>query len=444
MRTKNSRMIFVALLAGLMLANRMTAQELVQNHVGKSDSSTGLANTIVVTGNASISDTISDFEAHSKLPGRAAVVTPQDAMNVNESPDSSLFSAAPIAAYKLDSLYQLAHSAATRDDWGEVLFNLHKIRRVQTGYRDVDQLFGEARAKLLATATTNNTTNAASLSLRTPFLIGGTAIVMMIGLIIGFFLLSPMGRARLQRWRGNDNIAALIYESLLARRPSRTKLYPAIAEIYLKMNRRDEAALQIYRRVLELNLPSPYRNEMNAIVALKTVYEKATNGEIIAKPGAFASEEMKPGSSVLLTDDGFQVKEKSSPRRLRNSKKEVGSMINEATVHTVAKNEATVTLPLAPVKPRRPRQKKESTSAASSNDALVINGEPLLSATVLAKKPRRPKVGIVDSIHIAETTADSLDIDDAVAARLLNLQPTLIEASTSSEPAVPRAEMSAA
>lgn len=371
---------------------------------------------------------------------------------VNESPDSSQFSAAPTVATRLDSLYQLVRGAIARGDWSGALFDLHKIRMLQSRYRDVDQLFAEARAKLLEKAEAHDTI---SLNRPTPLLIGGFAVVVLAGLMLGFLFLSPVGRARMQRWRGNDNVAALIYESLLARRPSRMKLYPAVAEIYLKMNRCDETALQIYRRVLELNLPSAYRADMNVIVALNTVYEKATSGEVIAGTDSFISEEMSPGSSVLLADSGFQVKEKTPARRPRK-KKEATVLANETTANAVSENGVAaaggllmdVAFSSAPAKPRKPRKKKEVT-ADSSNENDTANGTHLASgeqqlATPPVKKPRRKKVTVVDSIDIAETMTSPLEVNGEVAqVNLRNPQTALDEAATPApnEPA-PREEMS--
>ena len=353
------------------------------------------------------------------------VVLPQASISdtamvtLNQTADFTPLTVAPAIETRLDSLYQLARGAMARNDWNGAVASLQKLRMLQSGYRDADQLFVEARTNLLEMAQMDNT-----VSLSRPPLVwlGGLAVVLVAGLLLGFLFFSSVGRARMQRWRGNDNVAALIYESLLARRPSRQKLYSALAEIYLKMNRRDEAALQVYRRVLELNLPSPYRADLNAIVALHTVYEKSTTGEVIARADSFTSEAPSPGSSVLLADGGFQMKEKTPTRRPRK-RKAATTPVPEANNGTI---ENGVMVPgellmdaafTAPVKPRKPRKKKAATIASSD----TLNGTPLtgdgqqLAASAPVKRPRRKKVTVIDSIHIAETMMEPLEIDDAKA-----------------------------
>lgn len=329
---------------------------------------------------------------------------------------------APAIETRLDSLYQLARDAMARGDWNGAVASLRKLRMLQSGYRDADQLFVEARTKLLEMAKTDHRV---SLSRSTLLLIGGLTVVSAAGLLLGFLFFSSMGRARMQRWRGNNNVAALIYESLLARRPNRRKLYSALAEIYLKMNRRDEAALQVYRRVLELNLPSPNRADLNAIVALHTVYEKSTTGEVIARTDSFISDAPSPGNSVLLADSGFQLKGKTPTRRPR--KKKVTTTPAPEVVNATAENGVMLSGELlmdaaftAPAKTRKPRKKKEAAQVSGNtngtlNGADLIGDEQQLVASPPVKKPRRKKVTAIDSINIAETRTEPSEIDEAKA-----------------------------
>jgi len=392
--------------------------------------------------------------AQTSVPDTTMAVNQQAGMN--ESPDSSQFAIAPLVENQLDSLYQLARGAMARGDWNEAVFDLQKIRMLQAGYRDVDQLFPEARAKLLGMAGADDTMDTMSLNRSTSLFLGGLAVVVLAGFALCFLFLSPVGRARLQRWRGNDNVAALIYESLLARRPSRMKLYPAVAEIYLKMNRRDAAALQIYRRVLELNLPSAHRADMNAIVALHTVYEKSSNGEVIAKTDSFISEAASPGSSVLLADSGFQIKKKTPARRPRQGKVLL-TPAPETTAYGVAENGVAAPGELlmgaafsSPAKPRKPRKKKAAAVDGSAENG-DLNGmhwassEPQLAATPPVKKPRRKKVTVVDSINMAAMTSPVEVNGEAAPVDFYQPQAVLDEATTPAvnEPAS-REEMFAA
>ena len=85
--------------------------------------------------------------------------------------------------------------------------------------------------------------------------------------IIGIVTLSPIARARIYLLRGKYDRAATIYEKLLLRNPARATLYPQLASIYLLSGRTDEKAMQVYQKVLQLNLSTRQREKINSIVA---------------------------------------------------------------------------------------------------------------------------------------------------------------------------------
>ena len=93
--------------------------------------------------------------------------------------------------------------------------------------------------------------------------------------------MSPVARARLHLMRGNFATATLIYEGLLARNPGKVKLYPVLANIYLQQGRSDENAMKVYKTILQLNLTTAYRDEINAIVAQKYLTEGRTDSDAI-------------------------------------------------------------------------------------------------------------------------------------------------------------------
>lgn len=276
----------------------------------------------------------------------------------------------------LDSLYKIATAAFARDDWNDAMLGFQKIRMRQMNYRDVDELFAAARAKLLEQSAVAEAVEAINFSRFSPLVIGGFAVAMLGFFAIGFVFFSPVARARYQNRRGNHEAAALIYERLLARRLSRLNLYPALAEIYLKLDRRDEAAMKIYRRVLELNLPSSRRAELNAIVALDRACKKPANSEATAANAT----SMPQTNGVLLADDGFhQLQKKTSARRPRKKK--------EAPVIVSYENGAVI-------------------DHAAPNGEAPVNGELHAPNPVPAKKTRRKKVAVVDAVSANGTLAN--------------------------------------
>ena len=83
----------------------------------------------------------------------------------------------------------------------------------------------------------------------------------------------PAARARILLLQGDYAKAAQIYERLLGRRPTRLKLYPVLANIYLLEGRTDEQAIKVFKMILQLNLLTHRRDDINAIVAQRFLSE---------------------------------------------------------------------------------------------------------------------------------------------------------------------------
>ena len=179
----------------------------------------------------------------------------------------------------VDSLYQHALAAAGREEWMQAVVDFEKVQMLQPDHREVTDRLAEARAKLAlakraANAPPDRTPNSFSVYL------GGAAALLILPLL-GLAAFSPATRARLLYLRGNYVVAAQIYEKVLARNPGKMKLYPALANIYLLLGRHDESALKIYKTVLQLNLATHNREQMNVIVAQKYLVEGRTDSEAI-------------------------------------------------------------------------------------------------------------------------------------------------------------------
>lgn len=161
-------------------------------------------------------------------------------------------------ATPLDSLYRQAMAAVERQDWMRALIALERVQLVQPDYREAEKFVALSRANLLKQAKAADSGIAIS---------GSHVLVVVVGVsLLGFLFSLPTNRARLHRLFGNYAGAALIYERLVVHKPSRMKLYPPLAEAYLRLDRRDATAMRIYKRVLELNLPTPLRAELHNVV----------------------------------------------------------------------------------------------------------------------------------------------------------------------------------
>jgi tetratricopeptide (TPR) repeat protein len=183
----------------------------------------------------------------------------------------------------LDSLYQQSVVLAEAQDWMQAVITLEKLALLAPDYRDVSARLEHARTQLQHTVATEKTAvqktaDPASASIWQNT--GAWAALLLVPLI-GLVMMSPTTRARYHLLRNDYAAAAAIYERLLARHPERTKLYPALANLYFLLGRRDARALKIYKTILQLNLPIQNREGINAIVAEHFLTEGRTDSDAI-------------------------------------------------------------------------------------------------------------------------------------------------------------------
>jgi tetratricopeptide (TPR) repeat protein len=196
----------------------------------------------------------------------------------------------------VDSLYQHALAAAGREEWMQAVVDFEKVQLLQPGHREVTARLAEARAKSALVQRPPNVAAPAATTSSLAVYLGGAAALLILPLL-GFVAFSPATRARLQCLRGNYAVAAQIYEKALARSPDKVKLYPALASLYLLLGRNDESALKIYKMVLQLNLPTYNREEINLIVAQKYLVEGRTDSDAIEiLEGALKAEQRRQQS----------------------------------------------------------------------------------------------------------------------------------------------------
>ncbi|MGH7451959.1 MAG: tetratricopeptide repeat protein [bacterium] len=114
-----------------------------------------------------------------------------------------------------------------------------------------------------------------------PFLLGPFFAALILLSCFVFIISLPATRARIHLWQGNPIAAAKIYESKLQQNPRKMKLYLPLANIYLKMQRKDENAMKIYKTILQLNLATEAREKFTEMVAQKYLAEGRTDAEVI-------------------------------------------------------------------------------------------------------------------------------------------------------------------
>ncbi len=201
--------------------------------------------------------------------------------------------AKPVAltSEQVDNLYQEALTAAGKKDWLQAVVALEKLQLLQPNHRNSVALLAEARVRLSGDGNNVVAENASGGSLLNS---GGVIVAVLVLPLIGMIAFSKSTRARLYLLRGNLTAAAQLYEQILARHPERVKLYPILANLYLLIQRHDEQAMKIYKAVLNLNIATQRREEINALVAQKYLTEGRMDSDAIeVLENALKSERLK-------------------------------------------------------------------------------------------------------------------------------------------------------
>jgi len=187
----------------------------------------------------------------------------------------------PKTSAMADSLYQAAQVSAEAQDWVQTVIILEKIALLAPDYRDVNTRLEQARTQLKLAAEHTVAQKQEEPEAAWIWQNAGMLTALLLVPLLGFVMMSPTTRARYHLMRNDYSAAAAIYERLLARRPERTKLYPALANLYFLLGRRDPQALRIYKTILQLNLPIQNREGINAIVAEHFLTEGRTDSDAI-------------------------------------------------------------------------------------------------------------------------------------------------------------------
>jgi len=199
----------------------------------------------------------------------------------------------------VEQFYQDGLAAIANGDYVNAFVNFKSIELVAPNYKDVPKKIEEAKRKLSETVP-----RAQSRTLLGDVLLAGTVAVAIILPVVGLYVFSPAARARLLLLQGDYAKAAEIYERLLEKRPTKLKLYPVLANIYLLEGRTDERAIKVFKMILQLNLLSHRREDINAIVAQR-----------------FLSEGRKDHDAINIMEDALRIE----MRKLEQSAKRMQS-----------------------------------------------------------------------------------------------------------------------
>ncbi|MCG3121134.1 MAG: hypothetical protein ALAOOOJD_04112 [bacterium] len=187
---------------------------------------------------------------------------------------------------QVDSLYQSALTAMEQKDWRQAALALERIQLLQPDYKDAADRLARVRASQELAEKPAGDTGLQPNDGRHLFVGGaivtiGAFIALIVLPFIGVLMISQTIRAQYHIFRGHYLEAAQIYERLLARRPDRKKVISALATLYLRLGRRDEAALKVYEKALQLNLIVRNHAEINSIVSQYYLNKGRTDPAVI-------------------------------------------------------------------------------------------------------------------------------------------------------------------
>ncbi len=193
-----------------------------------------------------------------------------------------------------DSLYQRALEQMAVENWRAAENTLSRLNGLVANKYDVSDLLATARIKVAderARLTANDVDDSESGS--SIFVIIGVLAAVIVAPVVGAVTMSPVIRARFYLMAGKYAAAAAIYEGLLEKNPGRLKLYASLAKAYLLSNRNDAKAVEIYRKILQLNLVMPNREEIQSIVNQKYIGGVPSTDDAISVLENALSQEMK-------------------------------------------------------------------------------------------------------------------------------------------------------
>jgi hypothetical protein len=189
-----------------------------------------------------------------------------------------------------DSLHTMARIAVARQDWRKATALYSELEALEPENLALRKEAEKARVNLLIAQTGLARVEARSgerLRLQMALFIGCIFLLLVLLALAFSFQL----RVRYFLLRGRLRRAAQLYESALLRAPQNFKLYPPLADLYLRTQRTDPAALKVLKTIQHLNLPTPHRAAIDAFVAQTSPNASLASAKNLQTPEAIARAE---------------------------------------------------------------------------------------------------------------------------------------------------------
>jgi superkiller protein 3 len=182
---------------------------------------------------------------------------------------------------QLDNYYTEGLNYYGNGEWLKAILTFEKIQQINPEYKDVSEKLAEAQSKLNQAQVAETLAEQPGKKQKSQketknwMLIGILFSAVLIPTGLAFFAV-PSARAKFLLMQGNYQKAALIYESILMKKPTKVKLYPLLANIYLMMNRNDETAQKVYDLALKMDISSNLRQRLDEMNGQKLLDQNSS------------------------------------------------------------------------------------------------------------------------------------------------------------------------
>lgn len=179
-----------------------------------------------------------------------------------------------------DSLLLHARAAAKQEDWKAAAALYAQLEALDPENLKLRREAERARVHLLIAQTGLARVEARGTAL--PWLqLTIFVCCLLLFVLLLYLAFSLRVRVRYYIKRNELRRAAQVYENALQRKPQRFNLYAPLAEIYVRANRTDAAAMKVFKTILDLNLPTKERAAIAAMVSNQAKPGSANNTEVV-------------------------------------------------------------------------------------------------------------------------------------------------------------------
>ncbi|MDZ7261824.1 MAG: tetratricopeptide repeat protein, partial [candidate division KSB1 bacterium] len=215
-------------------------------------------------------------------------------------------------------LYNEGMNWLAQKEWLKALIAFEKARILAPEYKDIQDKLVEARTELKRKEEALLEEQKVKQRKKIIWVLMGAVLTLVVVPVVGVFVFLPSIKAQLYLALGKKEKASQLYEHLLATGNVSDKLCLSLCNLYLLENRRDEAAIKLYERVLRLNLipEAQKKDELSTIVtqyyvnkwridtrAIEAVIEEALNKETSEVNEVTSVPVEPPGGQADLAPD---------------------------------------------------------------------------------------------------------------------------------------------